>query len=162
MIRGFRTFAVVVFLVIGFLSVSSFGQTRPAPGGASDFKVKYRVTMNAGGQPHVTESVTMIKGARERSESQMGGGFDMVNITQCDLKRTIQINDKVRKYLITPMEVDTSASTATPSAPSAPAPSTPSRTGGTVTYITSSIDTGERREMFGLTALHVKSSLTIQ
>ena len=118
--------------------------------------------MNAGGQPHVTESVTMIKGARERSESQMGPGYEMVNITQCDLKRTIQINDKVRKYLITPMEVDSSTSTATPSAPSAPAPSTPARTGGTVTYVTTSIDTGERREMFGFTARHVKSSTTIQ
>jgi hypothetical protein len=163
MVRSFRRFTVILFLVICFLSVSvSYGQTRPAPGGASDFKVKYRVTMNAGGQPQVTESVTMIKGARERSESQMAPGYDMVNITQCDLKRTIQINDKVRKYWITPMEVDSSTSTATPAEPSAPAPSTPARAGGTVTYVTTSIDTGERREMFGFTARHVKTSTTIQ
>lgn len=162
MVGTFRTLAAVVFLAVCFSVSVSYGQTRPAPGGPSDFKVKYRVTMNAGGQPHVTESVTMIKGPRERSESQVGGGFDMVNITQCDMKRTIQINDKVRKYLITPMEVDTAASTPTPSSPSAPTPTPQSRTGGIVTYITTSIDTGERREMFGFTARHIKSSTTIQ
>src|SRR4030095_1974075 len=103
-----------------------------------------------------------IKGARERSESHMGYGYDSINVTQCDLKRTIQINDKVRKYLITPMEVDTSTATNTPATSPAPRPATPSRSGGIVTYVTTSVDTGERREMFGFTARHVKSSTTIQ
>ena len=158
-----RAFAVIVVLGVWFLSVpSSFGQTRPAPNRpASDFKVKYKVTMNVGGQPHSTESVTMIKGARERSESSMGYGYDQINITQCDLKRTIQINDKVRKYLITPMEVDTSTATSSPT-PAPPQPTGPTRAGGIITYTTSAIDTGERREMFGFTARHVKSSTTIQ
>src|SRR4029453_10197594 len=85
------------------------------------------------------------------------------NITQCDLKRTIQINDSVRKYSITPMETDSSTSPSPgPGTTPAPASATPSRTGGTVTYVTSSIDTGERREMFGFTARHVKSVTTIQ
>ena len=164
MVTTFRGFAVVVVLGICFLSVSSsFGQTRPAPNRpATDFKVKYKVTMNVGGQPHATESVTMIKGARERSESSMGYGYDQVNITQCDLKRTIQINDKVKKYLITPMEIDTSTATSTPASTPAPSPATPSRSGGIVTYVSTSIDTGERREMFGFTARHVKSSTAIQ
>ena len=164
MITTFRAFAVVVVLGTWFLSVpSSFGQTRPAPNRpTADFKVKYKVTMNMGGQPHSTESVTMIKGARERSESSMGYGYDQVNITQCDLKRTIQINDKVKKYLITPMEIDTSAATNSPATTPTPRPSGPGRAGGIVTYTTTSIDTGERREMFGFTARHVKSSTTIQ
>ena len=156
-----RAFSVVV-LVVWFLSVpSSFGQTRPATN-RSDFKVKYKVTMNVGGQPHSNESVTMIKGARERSESSMGYGYDQVNITQCDLKRTIQINDKVKKYMITPMEVDTSTATSAPARPAPSIPTTSSRTGGTVTYVTTAVDTGERREMFGFTARHVKSSTTVQ
>ena len=94
MLRAFRAFAVLAVLVIGLLSLStSFGQTRPAPNRpVSDFKVKYKVTMNAGGQVQSSETVTMIKGARERSESKMGY-YDSINITQCDLKRTIQIND---------------------------------------------------------------------
>lgn len=163
MLRAFRAFAVLVVLVGCFLCLTTvFGQTRPAPNrSASDFKVKYKVTMNMGGQPQTTESVTMIKGARERSESRMGY-YDSVNITQCDLKRTIQINDKLKKYLITPMEVDTSTATSSPAPAATPVPATPSRTGGTVTYVTTAIDTGERREMFGFTARHVKSSTTIQ
>jgi len=163
MLRAFRAFAVLAVLVIGLLSLStSFGQTRPAPNRpVSDFKVKYKVTMNAGGQVQSSETVTMIKGARERSESKMGY-YDSINITQCDLKRTIQINDKVKKYLITPMEVDTTTASSTPAAPATPTPTTPSRTGGIVTYVTTSVDTGERREMFGFTARHVKTSTSIQ
>ena len=163
MLRAFRAFAVMVGLVIWFLSLStSFGQTRPAPNRpVSDFKVKYKVTMNAGGQVQSSETVTMIKGARERSESKMGY-YDSTSITQCDLKRTIQINDKVKKYLITPMEVDTTTASSTPAAPTTPTPTTPSRTGGIVTYVTTSVDTGERREMFGFTARHVKTSTSIQ
>ena len=163
MLRTFRAFAVILVLAIWFLAVpTSFGQTRPAPNRpTSDFKVKYKVTMNAGGQVQTTESVTMIKGARERSESRMGY-YDNINITQCDLKRTIQINDKVKKYLITTMEVDTTTTSNTPATPTTPTPTTPSRTGGTVTYVTSTVDTGERREMFGFTARHVKSSTSIQ
>jgi hypothetical protein len=118
--------------------------------------------MNSAGQGQTTESVTMIKGARERSESHMGYGYDSINITQCDLKRTIQINDKVRKYLITPMEVDTSTAANTPATSPAPRPATPSSKGGIVTYVTTTVDTGERREMFGFTARHVKSSTTVQ
>ncbi len=164
MLRTFRAIAVPVVLVIWFLCVPpAFGQTRPAANRQpSDFKVKYKVTMNSAGQAQATESVTMIKGARERSESRMGYGFDSINITQCDHKRTIQINDKVKKYLITPMEVDTSTATNTPATSPTPRPATPSRTGGIVTYVTTSVDTGERREMFGFTARHVKSSTTIQ
>jgi hypothetical protein len=158
MARAFRLFTIIALSIIGTVSVTA--QTRPA---TSDFKVKYRVTYVAGGQPHSSESVTMIKGARERSENRMGQGFDMTNITQCDLKRTIQINDSVRKYSITPMETDSSTSPSPgPGTTPAPASATPSRTGGTVTYVTSSIDTGERREMFGFTARHVKSVTTIQ
>lgn len=163
MTQVFRAFAVVVVLIIYFLAIPIMGQTRPRPANqpapTTDFKVKYKVSYSAGGSGQSSESVTMIKGARERSETRMGM-YDMVNITQCDLKRTIQINDKVRKYSITPMEVDTSTQS-TPPAP-APAPTTPARTGGTVTYVTTSIDTGERREMFGFTARHVKSSTTIE
>jgi len=72
-------------------------QRQPAP--VSDLKIKYKTT--TAGQS--SESVTMIKGARERSEMRMGYGMDTVNITQCDLKRTIQWSDKTRKYLVTPM-----------------------------------------------------------
>lgn len=102
----------------------------------------------------------MLKGARERTEMKMGYGMDIINITQCDLKRTVQISDKARKYVITPME--TVDSTGNTGAASRPTSSSPSRTGGVVTYHTTAVDTGERKDMFGFKARHVKSSLTIE
>jgi hypothetical protein len=104
----------------------------------------------------------MIKGARERSEQRMGYGYDMVTITQCDLKRTIQVSDSAKKYLINPIETADATPKATPTPPTAPTPATPTRQGGIVTYTSSTIDTGERKEMFGFTARHVKSTTTIQ
>ena len=162
--KSYRTATAILFGLISLLAiVTSYGQTRPRPAAAqpSDIKIKYRSSMSSGRSPEqATESVTMIKGARERSEMRMGQGFDTITITQCDKKQTIQISETTKKYLITPMVVDTSTSPAP--AANAPQPSTPARKGGTVTYITSSVDTGERREMFGFTARHVKSSMTIQ
>ena len=38
----------------------------------------------------------------------------------------------------------------------------PSRNGGVVTYSTTAVDTGERKEMFGFQARHVKTSMTIE
>jgi hypothetical protein len=146
----------VLFLVVAAISVA-LAQTRPA----SDFKVRYKVTISGPGTPGQTsESVTMIKGARERSENRTGYGFDSVTITQCDLKRTIQLSDSTKKYVITPMDTGEPAPRTTSGTP-APAPTTPSRQGGTVEYVTSAVDTGERKEMFGFTARHVKSSMTI-
>jgi len=114
--------------------------------------------MSAGTPGQSSESVTMIKGARERSESS-GYGFNSVNITQCDLKRSIQISESSKKYMITPMEA---ANPGAAPAPTTPATPTANRRGGFVTYKTTSIDTGERKEMFGFTARHIKSSTTIE
>lgn len=129
----------------------------PRPAAAqSDIKIRYKTSMS--GQP--SESVTMIKGVRERSEMH-GFGMDNINITQCDLKRTIQLNEKTQKYMITPLvgpNANQPASTSAPPKGPAEAP----RQGGVLTYITSVTDTGERKEMFGFTARHVKTSLTMK
>ncbi|HSP63525.1 MAG TPA: hypothetical protein VLQ90_11130, partial [Pyrinomonadaceae bacterium] len=87
----------------------------------------------------------------------------MITVTQCDLKRTIQINDRARKYTITPMETDDSSGGAGESTPSAPPSSGgPSRRGGLVTMTVNTIDTGERKEMFGFTARHLKRTTLMQ
>jgi hypothetical protein len=161
MIRRSVTINILLALCFVLVSVSVFvAQTPSRPTAADDFKVKYKVTMGDAGAGQTTESVTMIKGARERSENHSGSGYDLVNITQCDLKRTIQLSDSAKKYIVTPMEAgDTSATTS--SASGNPSSGT-ARRGGVVTYTTSSVDTGERKEMFGFTARHVKSSTTIE
>ncbi len=158
--KRFLGFAILITMVSAAGINTAAQPRRPAQQkpAASDLKIKYKQTTS--GQSF--ESTTMIKGTRERSEMRMGAGMDMVNITQCDLKRTIQLSNTAQKYVITPMM--TVSTTATPGATATPAPSTaqPTRRGGLVTYTTTSTDTGERKEMFGFTARHIKSSMTIE
>ncbi len=102
-------FAVAVFAISAVTAISFAQRTRDTADKpiAGDFKITIKTTM--AGQ--TGESTTMIKGLRERDESNRTvGGMNMsqVNITQCDLKRTIQVNDRSRKYMITPMESDDS------------------------------------------------------
>lgn len=149
----FYPMLLILFATAGVASAQP-GRTRPAAQG--DIKVTYRTTLVAG---QSSESVTMIKGTRERSEMRMGYGFDQITVTQCDLKRTIQISDSAKKYVITPM--DTGDTPTTPPAKNVPA-SSPVRKGGVVNYVATAIDTGERKEMFGFTARHVKQTISIQ
>lgn len=117
--------------------------------------VKIRQRMGPG-----MEAVLYIKGQRMRSE--MAGDFGMTTILQCDLKRTLTINVKTKTYMIT--STDGSNTSAIGGAdgggainPPAPA-STPQR-GGVVNITQTITDTGERRQMFGFSARHIKTSL---
>jgi hypothetical protein len=129
---------------------------QPAPTPArNDLKLTYRTTTSG----QAMESTTWLKGARERSEMKLGYGRNIINLTQCDLRRTVQISDSARKYVVTPMDSEAAASE------SAPAPSQvsePARSGGVITYTTNAVDTGERKEMFGFQARHVKTSMMIE
>lgn len=156
---GTRLVGVLVLFVI---SSSVFVAQRPrnqaAPAAANDLKIKYRMT--TAGQS--METTTMLKGARERSEMKMGYGMDSITITQCDLKRTIQVSDKTRKYVVTPMDTGASAGNAGANAAATSATHEPSRRGGVITYNTSAVDTGERKDMFGFKARHVKTTMSIE
>jgi hypothetical protein len=152
---------VVGTLVLMAVSTSPFlaQRTRNRPAAqaapANDLKIKYR--MSTSGQ--AIETITMIKGARERSEMHTGYGMDIVSLTQCDLKRTVQLSDKTKKYVITPMDAgETTANSGTAVADT----SGPSRRGGVITYLMTSTDTGERKEMFGFQARHVKTAISIE
>lgn len=151
-------FCLSVFISLaaltGLAQQSRTKSTAP-PRPAGDFKITEKTT--TGGQTF--QSSTLIKGARQRSEMNTGYGPSMVSILQCDLKRTIQINDQARVYMITPMAGASSDGTGDGGTTM---PATGVRTGGgVVTYITNFVDTGERKEMFGFNARHVKSSVTI-
>ena len=160
--RFWETHALSVLALLLVSSSALMAQrtrNRPAAPTAApvrnDLKITYRTTTS--GQP--METTTMLKGARERSEMKLGYGRDMINVTQCDLKRTIQISDSARKYVITPMETgDSSPNTG----PVSGGMTEPSRRGGVVTYTTNAVDTGERKEMFGFQARHVKTSMVIE
>ena len=160
--RRLLLFAVIIFAISAVTAIS-FAQRKPDAVEkpiTGDFKISIRNTVS--GQNYQT--TTMIKGKRERSESSMGGMSNgSVSITQCDLRRTIQVNDSSRKYLITPMESDAGEVDATSAASSASATNAgPTKRGGVVTMTVNTIDTGERKELFGFTARHLKRSMTSQ
>lgn len=160
--RYLGIYASTALAVLSLLASSLVAQqprNRPASPAATVNNLKIKYKTNMGGQS--SESTTMIRGKRERSEMKLGGGMEIINITQCDLKRTVQLSDTAKKYVVTPMDAGGSDN-APPTSPPAGASSSPSSSGGVVTYTTTSIDTGERRDMFGFKARHVKTTTTIQ
>ena len=111
-----------------------------------------KITTKSAASGQSFTSTTYIKGARQRTE-----GMGYTSIYQCDLKRTIQINDKTRSYLITPVgDADKSRSAHQQST------GANKRRGGVITYTTTVTDTGERKEMFGLTARHLKTKTVVE
>ena len=155
----FATLLLAVSLISIIVSAQRRTDDKPIAG---DFKITIKQTV--AGQN--MQSTTMIKGARERSETSMnvpgmpaGMNMNQVTITQCDMRRTIQVNDRARKYLITPMDSDSSSGdNNTSGAPS----SGGSRRGGVVTLSMNTVDTGERKEMFGFSARHLKRTTTME
>jgi len=120
----------------------------------ADIKITTRNT--AAG--HSYEGTTYIKGERERTEG-LGG---MVMIYQCDLKRYLQLFSTSRRYMVTPINQDSGAAEgrAQPESRPQPQPQPATRKGGIVTFTTTINDTGERKQMFGFTARHIKTTMT--
>ena len=154
---GMIVASVLVLLVVSSVLVAQRPRNRPAAPApaANDLKVKYRMT--TAGQS--METTTMLKGPRERSEMKMGYGMEIINITQCDLKRTIQVSDKTRKYIVNPMETGDSTGN---NVADARVTAEPSRRGGIITYNITAVDTGERKDMFGFKARHVKTTMAMR
>ena len=118
--------------------------------------VKIRQAMSAGGGNRM-ETVLYIKGQRMRNESAGNVGF--TTILQCDLKRTLTINEKTKTYLISPTD-GTNTPASDGGAPiSSPAAQNQPQRGGVVNVTNTITDTGERKEMFGFTARRIKTSL---
>lgn len=115
----------------------------------ADVKIKVRQT--ASGQTY--ENTTYIKGKRQRAE-QNTGGIQTINITQCDLKRSIQIMPQSQAYLIDLWE-QAAQQNATADQSKIQNPKSKIEQGGTVTLTYTTKDTGERKPMFGYTARHL-------
>jgi hypothetical protein len=125
---------------------------------AADLKIKTRTTVMG----HTTESTVYIKGARQRTEMSFGGRGGTASIMQCDQKRMITVMGD--QCMLMPFgESETSC----PDMPNMrdmlrgkqPAPA---RAGGVVTITRNSTDTGERQDMFGYKARHIKSTMIMQ
>src|SRR5437588_4752949 len=129
---------IAILIALTTITVASFAQrNREDEPIRGDFKITIKQSMGGAGE---INSTTMIKGARERSETSMnvpgmpaGMNMGQVTITQCDLKRTIQINDRARKYMITPMDSDSGDMSPGMSGGPTSGGGGPSRRGGVVT-----------------------------
>jgi hypothetical protein len=117
---------------------------------AADIKIKTRNKF--AGQ--AMESTVYIKGARQRSE-MMG----MTTILQCDQRRTIQLNDRTKMYMVSPLVEEEDGAKAAAQAQPTPAANR-GRKGGIITMTTTLNDTGERKQMFGYEARHIKSAMS--
>jgi hypothetical protein len=109
----------------------------PAPVAPPPTDVRYKTKYTTGDQ--VTESTTFIADQRERYE--LG---DIILIKQRDQKRNIQISRAANTYVVV-------ADDAPAAAPPAPRPA------GIVTITTSIVDLGDRKDIFGQTARHVRT-----
>ena len=111
----------------------------------ADVKITSRQTMR--GQSY--DNTTYIKGKRQRSETMNGM---MINITQCDLRRGLQMNSQTKTYMVNPFDDGTQTAAKTTAAADK---NGVVQAGGRVTTTVTTKDTGERKQMFGFTARHL-------
>ena len=111
------------------------------------------------------ESTVYVKGMRKRTESAGMMGMSIpVEIQQCDLKRTIKLNDKKKIYFIEPFSNDEEISDETKPVKSTASTKTDNTTqkGGTIYMYYNITDTGERKKMWDFTARHVWTTRKIK
>jgi hypothetical protein len=163
---SFKVIAVLVGSVLYAISAPiAKTQTPRKITTPSDIKIRRRITSD--GNQKGAETVMYVKGSRMRTE-MTGNALGITTLIQCDLKRTLMINEKTRTYLIVPTD-GTKASTGAAEGDgggTGPVSTTgqPSKeTRGGIVNVTNTIsDTGERKDMFGFTARHIKTSMVKQ
>ena len=125
---------------------------------------EYKIRQSSSLMGMKMESTVYVKGMRKRTESgAMMGMTQPITIEQCDLQRTIKINDKKKLYYIDSFYkvreeiIDEDEPVNKKPVPIAKekTPKTTPEKGGVITIYYSIRDTGERKKMYGLTARHV-------
>jgi hypothetical protein len=142
-------FSILLIFTISFNSI------------AQNYKVRQVATIMG----MKVESTISVKGARKRTEGMgmMGIGMNQVIIEQCDMKRTIKLNDKKKVYFIEPFEDLTKEEVIkqekpTSSSTKGDAGSSPKQkksSGGTITVWNVIESAGPDKKMFGLNAKHL-------
>lgn len=162
-----RVFFILAGLLLIFYSLSGHVTNSQTPNKSAGNDIKIRQRMSTGGAS-AAESLLYIKGQRMRTE--MPGNMGFTTILQCDLKRTLTINENAKTYMIsstdgsaTPGSVSTGEGDGGGAIPPGQRPPTaqqqaPPR-GGLVNITNTITDTGERKEMFGFTARRIKTSM---
>ncbi|HEY1112014.1 MAG TPA: hypothetical protein VGE66_00575 [Chitinophagaceae bacterium] len=121
-------------------------------GAAQEYKLRQVMEM----QHSKIETTLFVKGKRQRVESVVPGmGMTLAVVEQCDLKRTIKLNDKRKLYYIEPFAAPGTEALQPRKEVVAAKQEKEVKKGGTITIWSSIRDTGERKKMFGFTARHL-------
>jgi hypothetical protein len=120
---------------------------------AQDLHIKKNISV---GGNVVSTSDTSIKGSRTR-EANQGPAGSTVTLRQCDLKRTVTINESAQTYHVANDPQDAAAARAAALATGAPVPEI---SGGKIDVTTTITDTGERKQLYGYAARHLKVKVT--
>jgi len=105
----------------------------------------------------ISSTETSIKGARERTVTQTPAG-NTVTIRQCDLKRTVTINEAAQAYFVAADPQDDAAARAAAMVTGMPE----TESGGYITETSTITDTGERKTIDGYSARHLKVKVSVQ
>jgi hypothetical protein len=124
--------------------------------GAQSQDLHIKKSISVGGNV-ISSTETSIKGARERTVSQTPVG-NTVTLHQCDLKRTIMMNEQAQTYFVANDAPDDTALKAAAMFSSAPQ----ADSGGYITETTAITDTGERKTMYGYAARHLKMKVSVE
>lgn len=119
---------------------------------AQDLHIKKSITV---GGNFVSSSESSIKGARERTVTQ-GPNGSTITLRECDLKRTLTLNEQTQAYLVTSDAQDENAVKAAALATGQPAGEV---SGGKIVLTTTVTDTGERKTIYGYQARHLKAKI---
>ena len=120
---------------------------------AQDLHIKKNISV---GGNVVSTTDTSIKGSRTREVNQ-GPAGSTVTLRQCDLKRTVTINESAQTYHVANDPQDAAAARAAALATGAPVPEI---SGGKIDVTTTITDTGERKQLYGYAARHLKVKVT--
>ena len=113
-----------------------------------------------------SETTVYVKGMRKRTETAGMMGMSVpTSIEQCDLQRTIKLNDKKKLFFIEPFAkedvIDDDVKPAVKTKPAVPT-KTMTEKGGTIHMWYVITDTGERKKMNGFTARHIWTTQKIK
>lgn len=152
--RKLLVYITVVFFIIIDLNSAAHAQQQ------------YKLRQSTAVMGMKSETTVYVKAMRKRTEGggMMGMGSSLVTIEQCDLQRTVKLNDKKKLYFIEPFTqgneevIDEDASKAKVVPAKQNSANAKPQKGGVITQWYSIRDTNERKEMFGFTARHVWTS----
>lgn len=121
--------------------------------------VHFKRNISVGGNS-VSSSEVWVKGTRERTATSTPTG-SMITLRQCDLKRTLTINDQAQTYMVANDPHDDSAAKAAAMFGGPPAQPAPAA-GGTITQTITVTDTGEHKLISGYAARHLKLTVVAE